>query len=164
MLLINSENRSRRNSAVLSEQSDGIKERSWALARSTSKQLPATLTCLTLYYDKLIKSPQVSYFKCRSTKTSHSVPQAWSVSSPAEQQVAYVEKWFRNINHSEESSWTRQISWRLNQSTLANFPGKHSADESSLFPLVQKVLLVLDGLKSTNISTMCSDVFVKLLS
>lgn len=54
----------------LSEQSDGIKVRGWAAVRRTSEQLPATLTCLTLHYAKLIKVPQVSYFKCQHTKTS----------------------------------------------------------------------------------------------
>lgn len=55
---------------TLSEQSDSITAWDWAWVRWTPSWFPATLTCLTSHYSKLIKSPQVSYLSVCFTKTS----------------------------------------------------------------------------------------------
>lgn len=150
---------------VLSEQSDSIKVWGWALVRSASKQFPNTLTRLTLHYDKLIKSPQVSYFKCQCTKTSPAPKRICTfkcfLASRATSGLC-GEKWFCNIKHSNESSCWSQIRSRLAKNNqmiplcgrcltihaLSPKPFKHycrflvsfpyfSVDEWSLFPLVQ---------------------------
>lgn len=95
--------------SFFSKQSDST-ERDWALVRWTTGCFPATLTCLTLNYSKLISPPQVSYLSVCYTTTSSTQVLLW-INFPFGSWVACslcTEKYISNMNCLEQSHQTNQ--------------------------------------------------------
>lgn len=108
------------------EQSHNITVWDWTRVRWTPSRFPATLTCLTSHYSKLIMSPQVSYLSVCFTKTSSAEVPLNLVNICANQFLPSAAEWLRDVcpgtlvsastEHQSRlftAHWSERMYWRI---------------------------------------------------